>query len=189
MNRIIATAGLALLAAGCSTAREAAREVDGVAREVASEVAGAPRASARLMNAQGATVGTATLEQHANGVEIDVHVTGLPAGTHGIHIHEVGTCTPPDFTSAGGHFNPTQRNHGLESPQGPHGGDLPNLQIANGMGHAEMMNPRVTLREGATSLFDANGSAIVIHATADDQRTDPSGNSGARIACGVVVRG
>lgn len=193
MKRILIVAAAAL-AAGCATARQAAdevgEEVTQTAREVRAEVGGGPKATARLVNAQGAPVGTVTLEQEEDGVDMEVHVMGLPQGVHGIHIHEVGTCTSPDFASAGGHYNPGGRQHGFEDPQGPHAGDLPNITVgANGMAHVELENERVTLTDGPNTLFDANGSAIVIHATADDYRTNPSGNSGARIACGVIVRG
>ena len=182
------TATAALILAGCSSANQAADEVGGVVSDVAAEVT-APEAEAQLMDAQGNSVGTASLEQGANGVEIEVHVTGLPAGTHGIHLHMVGSCTAPEFTSAGAHFNPMNKQHGLANPDGPHAGDLPNLEVvADGSGQAELTNDRVTLREGANSVFDADGTAVVIHAGPDDQRTDPSGNSGARIACGVIQK-
>jgi Cu-Zn family superoxide dismutase len=185
---------LALLATtACATAREVADEVGEetrqTAREVRGEVAGGPTATAQLRNAQGQVVGTATLEQEEDGVDIELHVTGLPPGVHGFHIHETGTCTPPDFTSAGGHYNPTNRQHGFEDPQGPHAGDMRNIQVgANGMAHVEVENERVTISPGPTTLFDADGSAIVIHAGADDYRTNPAGEAGARIACGVVTR-
>jgi Cu-Zn family superoxide dismutase len=147
--------------------------------------AGAP---VQLLDAQGRTVGSAVFTRAENGVRIDVNVAGLPAGVHGIHVHEAGRCDAPDFTTAGGHLNPTTREHGLQNPQGPHAGDLPNLTVgADGRGEGEFVNDRVTLTPGAaSSLFRPGGTALVIHATADDQRTSPSGNSGARIACGVI---
>jgi Cu-Zn family superoxide dismutase len=149
----------------------------------------APGATAVLRNAQGAVVAQATFTQTPAGVRLVVDARGLPPGDKGIHIHEVGRCEPPAFTSAGGHFNPGRRQHGLENPAGPHAGDLPNLHIdAQGTGRLETTTDRVTLGSGPTSLFDADGSALVIHAAPDDHRTDPAGNSGARIACGVITR-
>ncbi|MBI4246981.1 MAG: superoxide dismutase family protein, partial [Candidatus Rokubacteria bacterium] len=149
---------------------------------------GATSATAELKNAQGQIVGTATLTEVASGVRIVVEARGLPAGEKGVHLHAVGKCDPPAFTSAGGHFNPEGKKHGLQSPDGPHAGDLPNLAIAaNGSGRLETTNTRASLGGGASSLFDADGSAVVIHAAADDMRTDPTGNSGGRIACGVIV--
>lgn len=148
-----------------------------------------PAATADIRNPAGETVATAMLVQDGDDVEIEVHAIGIPAGVHGIHLHETGTCTAPDFTSAGGHFNPASREHGFENPAGPHAGDLRNMQTtAGGMGHYTAENGLVTLQTGAASLFDADGTAIVIHAGPDDYRTDPTGDSGARIACGVVVR-
>jgi Cu-Zn family superoxide dismutase len=103
-------------------------------------------------------------------------------------VHEVGSCDAPEFTTAGGHLNPTTRQHGLENPQGPHAGDLPNLMVdSEGRGEAEFVNERMSLNPtAANSLFRSGGTSLVIHAQPDDQRTSPSGNSGARIACGVI---
>ena len=149
---------------------------------------GGTTARAELLDASGNPVGTATLTESGGAVQIAVQVTNVPAGAHGIHIHQTGTCTAPDFASAGGHFNPTQRQHGLQNPQGPHAGDMENLEVpAGGSGTAQLTSDRVTLGSGPNSLMDADGSALVIHATADDQVTDPSGNSGDRIACGVIT--
>lgn len=174
MNRAGLVA-LGVLLGGCASAQRVGSDVT---------------ASAVLLNAQGAQVGTLTLEQHASNVRVEVSVRGLPAGEHGIHFHATGVCAAPDFTSAGGHFNPTQRQHGLQNPQGPHAGDLPNLTVmADGNGRLEVVTASISLSPGSTSLFDADGTAFVVHAATDDQRTDPSGNSGARIACGVVTRG
>ena len=109
---------------------------------------------------------------------------------HGIHIHAVGRCDPPDFMSAGDHVNPTNRQHGLRNPQGPHAGDLPNLTVeAGGTGTFQAANVDLTLGAGANGLFDADGSALVVHADPDDEATEPTGNSGGRIACGVIMRG
>ncbi|MDQ3388328.1 MAG: superoxide dismutase family protein [Gemmatimonadota bacterium] len=157
----------------------------GPAMVAGGTAAGAP---VRLMNAQGQSVGSAVFTATTNGVRINVNVAGLPAGTHGIHVHEVGSCDAPEFTTAGGHLNPTTRQHGLENPQGPHAGDLPNLMVdSEGRGEAEFVNERMSLNPtAANSLFRSGGTSLVIHAQPDDQRTSPSGNSGARIACGVI---
>jgi superoxide dismutase, Cu-Zn family len=143
-----------------------------------------------VRNAAGASLGTLRFERAADGTRMVGVLTGLPPGPHGIHFHEVGRCDAPGFTSAGGHFNPTAAHHGLENPAGPHAGDLPIIIVpASGRVTVELTSPRVTLDAASTSgLFDADGTALVIHAAADDQRTDPSGNSGARIACGVVTK-
>lgn len=148
-------------------------------------------ATAALKDAQGTVVGTATLTEGAGGVHLQVQVqgfTGAAAGEHGIHIHAVGVCEAPGFTTAGGHFNPAAKKHGLQSAEGAHGGDLPNLVLdAAGSGSYQATNDRVTLAAGAAnSIFDADGSAIVIHAGPDDNVSDPAGNSGGRIACGVL---
>ena len=151
---------------------------------------GTDGATAVLRDTSGRTVGTALFSGTATGVRITLTANGLPAGPHGIHIHAVGQCEAPEFTSAGGHFNPTGHQHGLRNPQGPHAGDLPNLTAAaNGTASYSATNAMVTLGAGANSLFDADGSALVIHASADDEVTDPTGNSGGRIACGTIVRG
>ena len=147
-------------------------------------------ASAQLKNASGQVVGSAQFFQDGQGVvQVKVDVTGLPAGSHGIHIHTVGKCDPPDFTTAGGHFNPGAKKHGLLNPEGPHAGDLPVLTVdASGGGSLQTATNRVTIAAGAVSVLDSDGSALVIHAAADDQLTDPTGNSGARIACGVIAK-
>ncbi len=142
-------------------------------------------ATAALRNAAGREIGTLTLSETAQGISINGHLTGLPPGTHGIHFHMVGQCQPP-FESAGGHWNPTSKQHGSQNPQGPHLGDLPNITAgADSSAHVALTSPGGTLR-GANGLLDADGAAVIVHASADDNRTDPSGNSGARLVCGVV---
>jgi Cu-Zn family superoxide dismutase len=154
--------------------------------------AGEPDARAELRNEKGEAVGSVLLRAAPGGVLLVVRATGLPPGTHGFHIHETGKCEPP-FQSAGGHFNPSGAKHGLLNPEGPHAGDLPNVTVAaDGTLHVELFTPLVVLGSGTSGaknvLFDADGSALVIHAGADDHRTDPSGHSGGRIACGVIAR-
>jgi len=148
------------------------------------------RAVAELYDADGQLVGLAFFEQISEStVRITGPVEGLSSGRHGVHIHETGTCEPPGFASAGGHFNPTGTAHGLENPNGPHAGDLPNMTAPeDGRAWLEFETDRISLTDGATSLFDEDGSAIVIHAGEDDQRTDPSGNSGDRVVCGEIRR-
>lgn len=148
-------------------------------------------ATATLLDASGREVGVVHITD-ATGAAVGITgaVRGLVPGEHGIHFHAVGSCVGAgDFASAGGHFNPSARKHGLESPDGPHAGDLPNLSVGtNGTGTYRATSGRVTLGADAGSLFDADGSAVVVHAALDDQRSDPAGNSGARIACGVLTR-
>lgn len=156
-------------------------------------------AGATINDSAGRTIGTASLWQEAGGlVHVDVEITcaaggpctALAAGDHGIHFHSVGSCvaaSSPAFSSAGGHYNPLGKQHGLSNAAGPHAGDAPNLMVgADGRGKATFTTDRITITNGASSLFDADGSAIVIHAGADDQMSQPAGNSGARVACGVV---
>lgn len=146
-----------------------------------------PVARAQLVDATGVNVGTATFAEGGGGVQVAVRVHGLQPGMHGIHLHETGACQPPDFKSAGGHLNPDGKKHGLQNRDGAHAGDMPNLTVrADGSADTTLIAPDATTDESAASVLSASGRAIVIHASADDQKTDPSGNSGARIACGVV---
>ena len=148
-------------------------------------------AHADLMDAKGVKVGTAKIKAVKDGVQISVKVTGLAAGDHGIHLHTVGKCEGPAFTTAGGHFNPTSAHHGMNNAADPHPhlGDLPNLKVAaDGKGSATILAKGVTLGDGANSLFHEGGTALVIHAKADDGKTDPAGNAGDRIACGTISR-
>ena len=154
---------------------------------------------ARIINVEGRSIGAATFtkQRGSDEVRVSVFAAGLQPGKHGTHIHSVGVCDPTSidpatgsaFFSAGPHFNPQGNEHGLRNPEGPHAGDLPNLKVGpGGVGFLHATNDRITLGEGPNSLFDGDGSSIVIHANRDDQVTDPTGNSGARIACGVIRR-
>lgn len=148
-----------------------------------------PAASATLMDSSGARVGVATFSLVEGGARLGVSVSGLSPGEHGIHIHERGDCTSPDFSSAGAHLNPAGRQHGLENPAGPHAGDLPNLKVeADGSADTIFAVSPDLLAGGEGPLFQPGGTAVVVHAEQDDQHTDPSGGSGARVACGVVKR-
>jgi Cu-Zn family superoxide dismutase len=144
---------------------------------------------ADIVNAQGQKIGTAVFSPAGGGVKIDLDVAQLSPGNHGVHIHAVGKCEGPDFKSAGGHFNPSAKEHGKDNPKGPHAGDLTNLEVdADGHAKVSLSDSVVTLGDGPNSLFHEGGSALVIHEKVDDYKTDPSGNSGARIACGVIQR-
>jgi Cu-Zn family superoxide dismutase len=154
-----------------------------------SSVQMAAGAHADIVNTTGDKIGTATFVPSAGGVRVDVSVSQLSPGTHGIHIHTVGKCEGPEFKTAGGHFNPAEKKHGRDNPSGPHNGDLPNIEVgADGKATTSLLDTNVTLGEGPNSLFAPGGTSIVIHATQDDYKTDPAGNSGARIACGVIQK-
>ncbi len=146
-------------------------------------------AKAVLVNGQGTKIGAAKLTDLQEGVLIEVDLSQLPPGEHAMHLHTVGACHGPDFKTAGAHFNPSGRKHGLENPEGPHAGDLPNFEAkADGTARVEIVAKLVTLRDGKNSLFQPGGTCLVIHAKPDDYRTDPAGNAGDRIACGVIVK-
>ena len=145
-------------------------------------------AKADLKDAQGQSVGTVTLTDTPHGVLLHVVLTNAPEGVHAFHLHTTGKCEPP-FMTAGGHFNPTNKQHGAENAMGMHAGDMPNITVpAGGKLTFDFLNPDVTLKAGANSLMDADGTAVMLHATADDYKGDPAGNAGARIACGVVTK-
>ncbi len=149
--------------------------------------AAAQVAKAELKDADGKVVGDINLSQTPDGVLMRVAVKGLPAGDLAFHVHAVGICQAP-FLTAGPHFNPGNKKHGLELPEGPHAGDMPNLHIPpSGNLTVEVLNTEITLARGKpNSVFDSDGSAVVVHANADDYKTDPAGNAGDRIACGII---
>ncbi len=150
----------------------------------------APSASATLLGADGASHGTARIEQTTAGLTVSVSATGLTPGVHAVHVHTTGTCTAPDFTSAGGHWNPMGKQHGMDNPNGHHMGDMPNMTVgADGTGTLTYSIAGGMIADGASPLFDADGAAVVVHAKADDNVSDPAGNAGGRIACGVLARG
>jgi superoxide dismutase, Cu-Zn family len=143
-------------------------------------------ASAQFIDLDGREVGRVTLEEGGRGVLIRGEITGLTPGAHGFHFHETGLCEPP-FASSGSHFAPFQRSHGILHEDGPHAGDLPNIVAdANGRAVFEISTTVVTIGRGANGLLDADGTALVVHASADDHRSQPTGNSGDRVACAVV---
>ncbi len=151
---------------------------------------GPHHAHGTFVDASGSAIGSLHLTQDARGVvHVNVQVHGLSTGLHGIHIHAVGSCVAPTFASAGGHYNPLAHQHGLENPNGPHAGDLPNLIVdETGHGRLQARTDRVTLTARTATLLDGDGSAFIIHANRDDQVTDAgNGGSGARIACAVIV--
>lgn len=149
----------------------------------------AAKTKVELKDSQGKAVGTITLSPKGSGVALKLQLHDLPFGEHAIHFHQNPKCDAPDFKSAGPHFNPDNKKHGLENPEGHHAGDMLNFTVdAKGKANASIEDKDVTLSDGPHSLFTNGGTAIVIHAKADDMKADPSGNSGDRIACGVVTK-
>lgn len=171
-----------VIAIGCGVTALALGGCENKRTETGMPLAGGAKAVALLMTPQGASVGRATASEVAGGLRFTLDVKGMPAGMHGAHVHTTGRCDPPAFETAGGHWNPTQMKHGSMNPQGPHEGDLPNLQVgSDGRGTLGGTVPGATM----AGLLDADGAAFIVHAAPDDLMTDPSGNSGGRVACGV----
>jgi superoxide dismutase, Cu-Zn family len=161
----------------------------GLAAVLVITAAAAEKKVVELKDAKGQSVGTATLESKGESVKIEFDLKDLPPGEHVAHFHQNAQCEAPDFKSAGPHFNPEGKKHGLENPEGHHAGDLPNFTVkADGKAKFDLTSKDVTLGEGSHSLYSHGGTALVIHAKADDMKTDPAGNAGDRIACGLITK-
>lgn len=184
---LLTIGGAALAAAACATDRteSAAAEPEGGA--IVSTI-GPPVLNADLRAAEGRSLARAMVEQSGDSLRVRIEATGMSPGTYGAHVHTTGRCDAPAFASAGPHWNPTGQMHGKDNPKGMHKGDLPNLMVgADGRGSVEYTIPNAILSGMLpTKLVDEDGASVVIHARPDDYRTDPSGNSGDRIACGVL---
>ncbi|WP_432806510.1 superoxide dismutase family protein [Lederbergia lenta] len=173
----------AFIISACNANKDSTPQGD----EEAVPVSGHTPVSVNVLNTEGAKIGKASLSETKEGVKIDLKAEGMEPGIKAIHIHETAKCDPPDFKSAGAHFNPGHREHGFENPKGFHAGDLPNIEISDkGTVNVSIVAPNVTLQQGEKSLLDEDGSALVIHEKADDYKTDPAGNAGDRIACGTI---
>lgn len=172
------------------TACSSDKKVNPQYQKEATPVTSQPPIYVNMLNAKGVKTGSATLTETTEGVKIHLEAKGLEPGTKAIHLHEIGKCVAPGFKSAGAHFNPDNREHGFDNPQGFHAGDLPNIEVSDkGTVSVEITAPNVTLTQGKkNSLLDEDGSALVIHAQADDYKADPAGNAGDRIVCGVISK-
>ncbi len=191
-TRATAALGAALLFAACSKADDAAAKDSAMAAasltlDSTKSADASPGVTAKVVDASGRELGVLTLADAGAAISVDGTLRGLTPGVHGMHLHAVGRCDGPDFASAGPHWSPTAKQHGTANQAGPHFGDLMNITVGADSSVMVMMSTPAGSLRGANGLLDADGAAIVIHATTDDYMTDPSGNSGARIACGVVT--
>ena len=204
LSLLAATCAIAFLGASCATSKGAASDTNtqGQTQTDPSHAHPHPQghthgkdlpvdatATAEMKDAQGTTIGNIGLRQAPNGVVLRIELRNVKPGERAFHIHEVGQCEPP-FQSAGGHFNPFRHQHGIQNPEGKHAGDLPNLHVPeSGNLTVEVFTDSVNLGSGEGSVFDDNGSSIIIHEGVDDYRSDPTGNAGGRYACGVIKKG
>ena len=192
MRSILTLAAAALALAACGPSDDTLIDTSGVGLDPGAPVAGTAdpaaatgQASAVMRDSAGRELGTVTLADAAGGIAIGGTLRGIAPGTYGFHVHTTGQCEPT-FDAAGGHWNPTSARHGAENPQGPHLGDLPNVTVgADSTVRIQATTPGGSLR-GEHPLLDADGAAVMLHAGTDDYRTDPSGDAGSRLACGVV---
>lgn len=187
---IAAVSAVALISACQKPAEPAANDM-ATANDMGAMNEAAPAAtaqSAQLMDAGGKAIGTVEMSEDASGLTLKVTAAGLPAGTHGVHLHEKGMCEGPKFESAGAHWNPMTKQHGRDNPMGAHLGDLANMDATDGAEATSTYQVAgVTMGGTGNALADADGTSLVVHAKADDYKTDPSGNSGDRIACAVIA--
>jgi len=181
-SRQVPFALAALSLAGCS------QDLADPAAEGATDNSVQSLASADLALSDGTAAGTATLSEAEGGTALEIAVSGIEPGEHGFHLHQIGQCDAPDFKSAGGHLNPLGKSHGKDSPAGSHLGDLPNLSIGDDGTGSLTVPVQGEKAQFMEWLFDADGTAIMIHAGPDDYRTDPTGDAGARVACGVLTK-
>ena len=181
---------IALVGSACGTGPDNGRVPGSPPADTFRDAPSAVVAQAALLDATGGPIGVATFTEQRQNVRIDLRITTLTPGKHGVHIHEAGKCDGPDFMSAGGHFNPLAKVHGILNEKGPHAGDLPNIEIAkDGHGTLTAFTSLLNLAPGsAFSLLGTGGRSIVVHKDQDDEKTDPSGNSGGRIACGIIKK-
>ena len=186
--RVLAIATFSIFAAACGTEQPAANQQSTtIAEPEPDQAAAATAANAALKTADGEARGTAAATQTGDGIALRIVAMGMAPGTYAAHVHTTGRCEGPAFESAGAHWNPTSRQHGRDNPQGMHKGDLPNLTVAdNGTGTVDFTIASATINDGEAALLDDDGAAVVVHAKPDDYRTDPSGDAGDRIACGVL---
>ena len=187
---LVAAVSAAALVSACQKPQEPAAN-DTAANDIGAmneATPGAAMQAAQLVDGTGKAIGQVEMSEDANGVTLKVTAAGLPAGTHGVHLHEKGMCEGPKFESAGAHWNPASKQHGRDNPMGAHLGDLANMEAAAGAeASSTYLVAGVTMGGAENALADADGTSLVIHADADDYKTDPSGNSGDRVACAVIA--